>query len=140
MMLGTQKGQQPLKSAVLSKRLQLSDSYLKKTMHLLVSAGIVRSIASKDGGFQLNRAPEDITVLDIYQAVEGTEPLFRLTGVAERVFLNPTTIHRKENEIMGQLDEAQSLFFEQLAQYRLADILVNVDYPDGTIDWNEVVK
>ena len=41
----------PVKSSELSKKLNVSDSYLKKIMRQLVKAKIVSSIASKNGGF-----------------------------------------------------------------------------------------
>ena len=40
----------PVKSSELSKKLNVSDSYLKKIMRQLVKAKIVSSIASKNGG------------------------------------------------------------------------------------------
>ena len=43
----------PVKSSELSKKLNVSDSYLKKIMRQLVKAKIVSSIASKNGGFVL---------------------------------------------------------------------------------------
>ena len=47
----------PVKSSELSKKLNVSDSYLKKIMRQLVKAKIVSSIASKNGGFVLLKTP-----------------------------------------------------------------------------------
>ena len=41
-MLATQIDQRPIKSAILSKRLSVSDSYLKKVMRSLVVSGLGR--------------------------------------------------------------------------------------------------
>ena len=63
----------PVKSSELSKKLDVSDSYLKKIMRQLVKANIVSSIASKTGGFVLLRSPSQITFLDLFNAIEGEE-------------------------------------------------------------------
>ncbi|MFR4219874.1 MAG: RrF2 family transcriptional regulator [[Clostridium] innocuum] len=60
----------PVKSSELSKKLDVSDSYLKKIMRQLVKANIVSSIASKTGGFVLLRSPSQITFLDLFNAIE----------------------------------------------------------------------
>lgn len=138
-MLATQEHGGPLKSIVLSKRLALSDSYLKKTVRKLVVAGIVQSIASKDGGFKLKRQPKDISMLDIFEAIEGKNSFIQLTGLAEHVFLHPELVKRKEDEIMGYMLEAEKLFREHAAQYSLADILKTVSDQNGTVDWNAIV-
>lgn len=49
-MLALQKGGLPVKSYLLSNRLEVSESYLKKTMRKLVVAGIVEAIEG-DGSF-----------------------------------------------------------------------------------------
>lgn len=46
-------------------------SYLAKVMRVLVRDGIVRSIVGPDGGYVLTRPPEDITLMEIYEAVMG---------------------------------------------------------------------
>ena len=53
----------PVKSSELSKKLNVSDSYLKKIMRQLVKAKIVSSIASKNGGFVLLKTPSFWTCL-----------------------------------------------------------------------------
>lgn len=44
--------------------------YASRVLHLLVEAGIASSQRGPSGGFQLTRAPEDITLLQVVQAVE----------------------------------------------------------------------
>lgn len=71
------KGHAPVKSYTLSERLGLSDSYLKKIMRQLVVAGLVDSEAGKKGGFVLKRAPKNISLLDVFEAIESTAPVHR---------------------------------------------------------------
>src|SRR5215467_10248616 len=45
-------------------------SYLSKIMKDLVAAGLLNSHIGAKGGFSLARAPETISVKDVYEAVE----------------------------------------------------------------------
>lgn len=45
--------------------------YLAKIFTRLSKAGLVRSIEGKGGGFQLAKAAEHITVLDVANAIDG---------------------------------------------------------------------
>ena len=46
-------------------------NYLAKIMRRLVKKGIVRSMVGPDGGYTLRKAPGDISLRDIYEAIEG---------------------------------------------------------------------
>ena len=70
LMLGLQKDNQTVKSNVMSTILQVSDSYLKKILRKLVLAELITSNASKDGGFQLKKSLKQITLYDVYNAIE----------------------------------------------------------------------
>ncbi len=51
--------------------LLVSEHHLAKVMQQLVRTGIVQSTRGPHGGFALARAPEDITLLQLFEAVEG---------------------------------------------------------------------
>lgn len=46
-------------------------SFLAKILQKLKRAKIVRSFRGVKGGFQLARAPEDVTLLDVIEAIQG---------------------------------------------------------------------
>ena len=48
-----------------------SKNHLSKVMQRFVKDGLIKSTRGPSGGFLLNKNPEDITLLDIYQSVEG---------------------------------------------------------------------
>ena len=59
-------------------------AYLAKTLQALAAAGIVESVPGRNGGYRLGRAPADITVLDVVEAVEGRESSFRCSEIRRR--------------------------------------------------------
>ena len=75
LLIGTSEG--PLKSHELSKKLDVSDSYLKKVTRQLVVAGLITSKASKLGGFILNKKMNDISFLDILKQLKARKLLLK---------------------------------------------------------------
>lgn len=65
----------------------VSPSYLAKTFTQLEKAGLVRSAEGVAGGFELARPPEQISVLDVADALEGRKPLFDCQEVRQRCIL-----------------------------------------------------
>jgi Rrf2 family protein len=61
---------------VLAEHYGLPEPYLAKPLKALVRAGILTAASGPAGGFRLARRPEDITALDIVEAVEGTSQPF----------------------------------------------------------------
>lgn len=51
--------------------LRVSEHHLAKVMQQLVRAGIVRSTRGPHGGFELAQEPKDVTLLQLFEAVEG---------------------------------------------------------------------
>ena len=72
-------------SARLAAYYKLPGAYLNKQLQTLVRAGILASVSGPRGGFHLARRPENVTVLDIVLALEGSDPLFRCDGILANV-------------------------------------------------------
>lgn len=49
-----------------------SKHHVAKVMHILVRNGFVTSVRGPKGGFKLNKPPEEISLLDVYESIEGT--------------------------------------------------------------------
>lgn len=66
----------PLSSRDLADLQGISHSFLAKIFPKLERAGIVHASGGVRGGYLLARAPEDISILQIVDAIEGRKPLF----------------------------------------------------------------
>ncbi|MFW6022860.1 MAG: RrF2 family transcriptional regulator [Halanaerobiaceae bacterium] len=62
-------GATPLRS--IAEREDISEQYLEQLFASLRKAGLVKSVRGAHGGYLLNHSPEDITVKDIINALEG---------------------------------------------------------------------
>lgn len=62
---------QVLKAADLSERLETTPGFIPQVVGPLVKAGWVRSDPGPTGGYALNGAPDDVSVLDVIEAVDG---------------------------------------------------------------------
>ena len=125
------RGHAPVKSYTLSERLGLSDSYLKKIMRQLVVAGLVDSEAGKKGGFVLKRAPKNISLLDVFEAIESTAPFLSTTNLVDKVFQKEKMIaHEKKQQIISVFTRAEQAYRQSLSQFTL-DHVVAEDLPDS---------
>lgn len=137
-MLVLQKDGLPVKSHVLSEHLEVSESYLKKTMRKLVVANLVKAIASKEGGFKLARKTNDITLLDVYEAIEGEDSFIHSTQLADRVFPAKTAVAEGTKEVLSIVYEAEKDFKKRLKRTSIADLLLFAKEGEEIVDWREV--
>ncbi len=64
----------------ISEEMCVSLRFALKILGKLVASGIVESYKGNRGGYELARAPKDITLKDIIEAVEGPYKLSRCVG------------------------------------------------------------
>src|ERR1035437_6597192 len=55
--------------------------YLAKSLQALMRAGIVESSTGRRGGYRLGKPASEITLLDVFHAVEGDDTFFRCTEI-----------------------------------------------------------
>ena len=123
----------------MSTILQVSDSYLKKILRKLVLAELITSNASKDGGFQLKKSLKQITLYDVYNAIETDIITFDVSDLAEHVFNDDEHTKQSKKKVIDTIDLGIKAFNSQLASVNLSELLIeeNDSYPK--IDWNEKV-
>ena len=64
-------GGSPVSIKSISQRQNISEYYLEQLFSSLRKAKLIKSIRGAQGGYILNRQPEDITVSDIIEVLEG---------------------------------------------------------------------
>ncbi len=55
----------------IAAELKVSEAHLSKVLQRLARLGLVRSIRGARGGFILGRDPDEVTLLDAYEAIDG---------------------------------------------------------------------
>jgi Rrf2 family protein len=101
----------------------VSESYLLKHMQALTKAGICESVPGPTGGYRLARKPREITVLDIVEAIEGTEPAFRCDEIRQRgPTALPTSTYTVECGINTVMLDAELAWRQALRSRTLADL------------------
>ncbi|CCP10866.1 HTH-type transcriptional repressor nsrR [Stenotrophomonas maltophilia SKK35] len=105
-------------------------AFMAKIFPKLEKAGIVESTGGIRGGYQLARAPEDISVLDVVDAVEGQKALFDCQEIRGRCALfdgsPPRWANRGVCGIHAVMINAQKAMREELARSSLASIAEGV--------------
>jgi Rrf2 family protein len=124
-------------AATLAEFHDLPAPYLAKALQQLARAGIVSSVPGRGGGYRLARAAEEITLLDIVDAVDGNEQAFRCTEIRRR---GPSAVPRKFYSprcgIAAAMWEAEQAFRDSLATVTIAAIAEGVrrDSPPAAVD------
>lgn len=70
-------GKGPVCSATVAQSVHTNPVVIRRLMTELEKANLVRSVAGRSGGFELNRDPASISLADVYFAVED-ENVFRM--------------------------------------------------------------
>lgn len=136
--LALERDHAPVKSRVMSRLLQVSDSYLKKLLMTMARNGLIEANASRQGGYRLARSVEEITLLDVYDAL-GLDLGYQVTpNFAERLFPDAEHARRSEMLIEETLRRAADGFRAELATVAISDLLEDDAYRNGAIDWERV--
>lgn len=117
----------PVPAAKLAEFHDLPAPYLAKALQQLAAAGIVSSIAGRRGGYRLARPAEEITLLDIVDAVDGGEPAFRCTEIRRR---GPSAVAPRNYSprcgIARAMWEAEDAFRDSLSKVTIAALAAGV--------------
>jgi Rrf2 family protein len=84
--------------------------YLAKHLQAMSRAGILEAVPGPRGGYRLARPPAAISMLDVIEAIDGTESAFRCTEIRRR---GPTAVPAREyrlpcsiHVVMNRADDA----------------------------------
>ena len=96
--LATQKKSDPVASHIIAHARGISERFLLKVLRPLVSARILTSVKGPNGGYRLARTANDITMLDVIEAVEGPIRGHAPSGKGEK----DTALGRRLDDICSQ--------------------------------------
>nr|WP_110753172.1 Rrf2 family transcriptional regulator [Phyllobacterium leguminum] len=135
----------PVSSRDLADFQGISPSFVAKIFPKLEKAGIVRASEGVRGGYLLDRAPEDISILEIVDAIEGEKPLFDCREIRGRcaVFGDrpPAWATAGTCAIHAVMLRAEKAMRDSLASQTLADVARVLDrkappeFSDDVRDW-----
>lgn len=134
-MLALQANEKPLRSSLISERLGVSDSYLKKIMRQLVVHGLVSSDSGREGGFRLAKPLSQITLLDVVEGIETDEHFANVTRLPARIFTDPDRGLPRQANIVDAFNVAESVYRAQLQQFNLHQLLMI----DRQVDWETIM-
>lgn len=103
---------------------KLSPTYLSKILTKLVKAGLIQSTPGVNGGYRLLQSPEQVTFLEIIQAIEGQEALLSCTMTLEGKAHHPKCLIEKA------IADAEDKMLEVLSQKTIAEILTQMPTKD----------
>lgn len=106
----------------ISEVTQVPKPYLSKVLQSLCRSGIVRSQAGIGGGMSLARSPEDLTILEVVNAVD---PIVRI----EFCPLGLKTHGRRLCPLHRRLDSALSLLEQSFGGTTLSQMMNQPDAP-----------
>jgi Rrf2 family protein len=112
--LAREKPDAPVASHDVAQAEGIPDRFLLKVLRSLVSVGILRSVKGPNGGYRLVRAPKDVNLLEVIEAVDGP-----LRGEAPPVSKAGAALDRR---LQAVCDEALALARGRLARATLAEL------------------
>jgi Rrf2 family protein len=113
--------------AAMARHYGLPEAYLAKHLQAMAKAGVLRATSGPKGGYQLARPADQITVLDIVEAIEGAAKPFlcqeirqRGTGaLAAEECRRPCAVH-------VIMEDAHQAWRDSLRRTTLADIAAKI--------------
>lgn len=127
----------------------ISESYLSKVYTKLTKSGIIKSVPGVKGGYALAKNPEEITFLDVVEAIEGKEPFFQCAEIRQNNILldkdNLPDSHTKNpcliKVVMLEAENEMKKYLKTKTLWWLYDEVYNNKLPkdmkDATIRWFE---
>ncbi|MGI6083580.1 MAG: RrF2 family transcriptional regulator [Limnochordia bacterium] len=115
MMVLAQEQNEPLSVDAMAARIDVSRSHLSKVLQRLSKAGLVRGTRGPGGGYALSKPSDEISLLEVYEAIDGPVPRTTCLLGHSKCLLGGC--------LFGELlAETTRNFREYLAGHSLADI------------------
>jgi len=116
----------PITSSYLAGSVNATPSFVRRVLAVLAKAGLVKTIRGPGGSSSLQKPPEEITLLDIYRAVEAPK-VFALHSYPPEEKCSVSC--RMKKVMTGLLDQAQEGMEKSLKEQSLADFVTQLKNP-----------
>ncbi len=139
-MLATQDRNKLISSGYIVERLHISDSYTKKLLRKLVVADIITSIPGNQGGFRLEKDFDQITILDVVEAIEGKVVTYPGFGTLDYAFNEfPESKESGEKVLLEAFAKADSLWRQELSKCTIESIFNDAfGSRELNVDWTSI--
>lgn len=103
-------------TTTLAEKTQVPQHYLAKVLQQLASAGLIRGRRGVRGGYQLNRRPDSISLIEVVRAVAQVDRITRCPLGLENHGSNLCPLHRR-------VDEANRALIDVYSNVTLQDLV-----------------
>lgn len=111
----------PCSSSTLAQDLQAHAVFLRRVLAHLVRANLIQAREGRDGGYRLARSAEQITLAEVYQAVNVADPAEHTDGTSG--------VNARVQSILDEMRaETEQCLLEVLEHSTLASVLERDGY------------
>ncbi|MEM7291127.1 MAG: Rrf2 family transcriptional regulator [Pseudomonadota bacterium] len=105
----------------------ISESYLLKHLRSLTAAAVTEALPGPRGGYRLARAPSDVSLLDIVEAIDGKGPAFICREIRQggKVSTDNPCAYKKDCFIKRRMLASEKLWRDSLKAQTLEDLLAD---------------
>jgi len=125
--IAMQGEREPLSVSQIAESQNVSPKYLEAILGVLRAAGLVRSRRGPQGGYELTRPPQEITLREVFEVLEGPEAYVPCT---DEEALCPRRAHCVTQEVWAEMYRAS---MEVLESYTLADLVARQQAKDQPV-------
>jgi len=123
MQLAVSDSDTPVPCSQIASKGEMPERFLLQVLRSLVNHGVLRSTRGVDGGYMLIRSPEEISLLDVIEAIEG--PL------DSKMPLPASPDDFTQQNLQKALQEVTATARKQLESIKIAQL---IQAPDATAD------
>jgi len=97
----------------IAEEMIVSEAHLSKVLQRLVREGLINSVRGPHGGFKLAKDPDDISLMDVYEAIEGPLPV-------DHCLFHSKSCTREYCIMGGVMEKVNNIIREYLKNTRLS--------------------
>lgn len=123
LLLANDRYLQKISSNEISELMQSSNAYTKKILANLVRENVIASDTGKGGGYYLIKNTDDISLLDIYYAIEGKTKNYHPKHLADNFLEGASDIRSGEEEVASFMEKAEQAYLQRLNSYKISQLI-----------------